>query len=205
MFPPCSIVGYPAKGQTDLDLTFKRGGIMVTFPVWVVIGKLIDVSARNSLSTLLDGGAATVKTALESGGGTLGGVVASTLVSDPTVETFTDTLGTGFARSSLRCSGDCLMPFKHGRLAELWLNGVDVSTYFHDATFNAKVATAAVTTFKASWDAYIAGLANGNLTAAGYYDSSEADKVRSTLQAAVGQLTYLPAGGLAIGDMAPAA
>src|SRR5438105_3734943 len=75
--PPCAIVGYPAKGQTNLDLTFKRGGIEATFPVWLVVGKLIDLSARATLSALMDGGAATLKTALESGGGTLGGVVAS--------------------------------------------------------------------------------------------------------------------------------
>ncbi len=92
------------------------------------------------------------------------------------------------------------MPFKHGRLSELWLNGVDISTYFYDAQFNAKVETAEVTTFKAAWKSFIAGQALSKLTAQGYYDSSEADKVRSTLQAAVGQLTYVPAGGLAIGD-----
>jgi hypothetical protein len=92
------------------------------------------------------------------------------------------------------------MTFKHGRLGELWLKGVDVSIYFHDATFNAKVAAAPTTTFKATWETYIPGQATGNLTAAGYYDSSEADKVRATLLAAIGQLTYFPAGAVAIGD-----
>jgi hypothetical protein len=92
--------------------------------------------------------------------------------------------------------------FKHGRLAELWLNGVDVSTYFASATLNVKVDTADVTTFKAVWKAFITGLAGSTLTANGYYDSLEADKVRSTLQAAIGQASYFPAGAVAIGDQA---
>lgn len=99
------------------------------------------------------------------------------------------------------------MSFKHGRLGELWLNGVDVSNYFASAAFNLKQDTADVTTFKvggvvSTYHAYIAGLAGATLTASGYYDSSEADKVRVTLQAAVGQLTYMPAGAVAIGDQA---
>lgn len=92
------------------------------------------------------------------------------------------------------------MPFKHGRSSELWLNEVDISTYFYDATFEVKLETADVTTFKAAWHSHIAGQALGKLTARGYYDSSEADQVRETLQEAVGQLTYLPAGATAIGD-----
>jgi hypothetical protein len=94
------------------------------------------------------------------------------------------------------------MPFKHGRSSELWLNEVDISTYFHDAAWNVKVETSEVSTFKATWKSFIAGQALSKLTAAGYYDSSEADQVRETLQEVVGQLTYLPAGGIAIGDMA---
>ncbi len=99
------------------------------------------------------------------------------------------------------------MAFKHGRLGELWLNAVDVSNYFASASFNAKQAAGDVTTFKvvgvpSTYHAFIAGLAEATLTASGYYDSSEADKVRATLQAVVGQLTYMPAGAVAIGDMA---
>jgi hypothetical protein len=92
--------------------------------------------------------------------------------------------------------------FKPGRLAEMWLNGVDVSTYFESAVWNVKLETAKATTFKASWKSFLAGDAYAWLTANGYYDSADADKVRDTLQAAVGQLTYVPAGGLAIGDLA---
>src|SRR6266851_1998605 len=69
--PPCAFVDYPVRGQIDLDLTFKSGGIMATFPVYLVVGKAIDSNARSTLSGSIDGGATTVKTALESGGGTL--------------------------------------------------------------------------------------------------------------------------------------
>ena len=94
------------------------------------------------------------------------------------------------------------MAFKSGRLGELWLNGVDVSVYFASADFAAKMDAAPASTFKSSWKSFIAGLAGADLTASGYYDSADTDKVRDTLQAAIGQLTYLPAGGLAIGDQA---
>jgi hypothetical protein len=94
--PPCAIVGYPAKGAIELELTFKRGGIQATFPVWIVAGKALDVSARGVVSGILDGGATTVKTALESGGGTLGSVVASTQVLGPDVETMVAGDGTEY-------------------------------------------------------------------------------------------------------------
>ncbi len=94
------------------------------------------------------------------------------------------------------------MTFKAGRLGELWLNGVDISPYFANADFAAKVKLSDVTTFKAAWDAFLANTADANLTAAGYYDSGDADKVRDTLAAAVGQLTYMPAGAVAVGDPA---
>ncbi len=105
------------------------------------------------------------------------------------------------------------MAFKHGRLGELWLNEVDISNYFASADMTAKVDTADVTTFKvagvqSTYHAYVSGLAAATLTAAGFYDSSEADQVRETLQEVttntLGQLTYLPASGNGgvIGDQA---
>ncbi len=103
------------------------------------------------------------------------------------------------------------MAFRHGRLGELWLNATDISNYFASADMSVKVDTADVSTFKVAgvpttYHAYIAGLAAATLTASGYYDSSEADKVRSTLQQVttnvLGQLTYSPAGAVALGDPA---
>src|SRR5665213_657093 len=94
------------------------------------------------------------------------------------------------------------MGFKAGRLGELWLNSVDVSSYFASAGFSVKVGADDVTTFKATWDSFISDVASSTLVAAGYYDTADTDKVRDTLQAAVGQLTFMPAGAVAIGDLA---
>jgi hypothetical protein len=94
--PPCLIVDYPKPGGIELNLTFKRGGIQATFPVYAVVGKTVDSNARGTISGILDGGATTVRPALESGGGTLGGVVASTLVHSPRVETVKDSIGTEY-------------------------------------------------------------------------------------------------------------
>ena len=49
------------------------------------------------------------------------------------------------------------MTFKHGRLGELWLNGVDISVFFNSAEFSAKVDTAPVDVFKNTYHAYIVG------------------------------------------------
>ncbi len=92
------------------------------------------------------------------------------------------------------------MTFKAGRLGELWLNGVDVSPFFASADWGVKVQMGPTTTFKATWDTFISGVAASTLGASGYYDSADADKVRDTLQAAIGQLTFAPAGAVAIGD-----
>lgn len=95
------------------------------------------------------------------------------------------------------------MPFKAGRLGEIWLNGVDISPFFNTAEFTAKVDTADVSVFKATYHAYIPGLIGSQLVAAGFYDSADADQVRDALVAApADQLTYSPAGAVAIGDPA---
>lgn len=93
------------------------------------------------------------------------------------------------------------MAFKHGRLGEVWLNGVDVSVYFSSAEFTAKAAAAPVDVLKSTYHAYIQGILEAQLAAAGYYDSADADKVRDTLEV-IGQATYMPAGAVAIGDQA---
>lgn len=99
------------------------------------------------------------------------------------------------------------MPFKHGRLAALYLGGNDVSPYFASADWAAKMTPADVTTFGAAWKSAIAGLADSTLTASGYYDSAypaggNDAVVQATLQVDNAVVTYLPAGGLAIGDQA---
>lgn len=103
------------------------------------------------------------------------------------------------------------MPFKAGRLGEVWLNLTDASPYLASFDSEATQDLHDVTTFKtagvpSTYRSFIAGLAGAQFSASGYYDSSEADKIRSTLQVVtsntLGQLTYMPAGAVAVGDPA---
>lgn len=86
-------VGYPT--DITFDLTAKRGADTAIFPVHFVAGSFSEKVARDSLSTALSGSATTaLKTALESGNGTLGGVVSSTHVTDAQAERLVATDGT---------------------------------------------------------------------------------------------------------------
>lgn len=55
--PPCAIVGYPTK--LDFDMTFHAlgttGKVHATFPVWLVVGRVVDKAARDALSAVLTG------------------------------------------------------------------------------------------------------------------------------------------------------
>lgn len=92
------------------------------------------------------------------------------------------------------------MTFKAGRLGELLLNAVDVSPYFEKISWETSVGVKEVSTFKATWATFLSTLAKSVLTADGYYDSADADKARDTLQAAIGQVSFAPAGATVIGD-----
>src|SRR6266849_1678422 len=97
------------------------------------------------------------------------------------------------------------MSFKHGRKSELYLDALDISTYLNSADLAADIADAPTTTFKATWDTFITGIAATGLNAAGYYDPTAAvgsQAIRATLQqAADSVLTYAPAGMQTIGDL----
>jgi len=67
--PPCAVVGYPE--DIDFDLTYGRGADTATFPVWFIVGKVVERAARNKLSEVI-AGANGIKDALD---GNLGGVV----------------------------------------------------------------------------------------------------------------------------------
>lgn len=55
--PPCMLVGYPTK--LDFDMTFHAAGtvgfIEATFPLWFVVGLVIEKSSRDSLSAIISG------------------------------------------------------------------------------------------------------------------------------------------------------
>jgi hypothetical protein len=92
------------------------------------------------------------------------------------------------------------MTFKPGRLAEILLNSVDVSGYFSSTSWETTVGTKEISTFKQSWVTFLSTLAKSTLSATGFYQSDDIDKVRDTLQAAVGQVSFAPAGATVIGD-----
>lgn len=78
------IVGYPTT--LDYDLTFHAGGttgkISAVFPVWYVVGKVIDKDARDKLSAVITG-APGIKESLD---GNLAGAVDIANVKDVKVE-----------------------------------------------------------------------------------------------------------------------
>jgi hypothetical protein len=79
--PPCAVVGYPTT--LEFDTVFQRGGDRAVIPVWILVGKVSDRTARDELSTLITG-ATGVKDALD---GDLGGACQTARVTDCTVET----------------------------------------------------------------------------------------------------------------------
>lgn len=85
--PPCAIVGYPTK--LDFDLTFHAlgttGKVKLAIPVWFVVGKVLDKSARDALSAVLTG-ALGIKESLD---GNLAGHVDYANVIDCLVEVLT--------------------------------------------------------------------------------------------------------------------
>lgn len=85
--PPCAIVGYPTK--IDYDMTAHAnattGKLEFEFPVWFLVGRVLDKDARDRLSAVITG-APGIKEALD---GNLGGTVDFSTVTDCQVETLT--------------------------------------------------------------------------------------------------------------------
>lgn len=90
---------------------------------------------------------------------------------------------------------------KHGKNAELWLDGVDVSQFFSDLSLDIDVDTADTSTFKASWKTFIEGDASTKVTAKGFYDKVNDAQLATFLRNGGSVLTAFPAGAIAIGDL----
>jgi hypothetical protein len=90
------------------------------------------------------------------------------------------------------------MAFKHGKNAELLLDGVDVSGYLNSIDTAVSVEPAETTTFKKSWKTFISGLASATISAGGFYDPA-LTAVRTALQTAK-VVTLGPAGASTQGD-----
>lgn len=61
--PPCAIVSYP-DSAIDFDLTMGRGADRLTIPVFFLVGKAVERTARDALSAILTG-ASGIKTAID--------------------------------------------------------------------------------------------------------------------------------------------
>ncbi len=92
--------------------------------------------------------------------------------------------------------------FKHGSSAELWLDELDVSSYFRALDVAVDVDTADTTTFKKRWKTAIPGAVASTVETEGLYDPALV-AIKDTLAADPGAvLTVGPAGLAAAGDLA---
>jgi hypothetical protein len=86
--PPCLIVGYPTK--LDFDMTFHAlgtvGVVDATFPLWFLVGLVLDKDSRDALSAIISG-AAGIKNLLDGAQG--GTYLQSARVMDCKIETTT--------------------------------------------------------------------------------------------------------------------
>lgn len=80
---PCAVVGYPAV--IDFDMTMRGGSDRAEFPVYLLVGKPSEKSARDRLAAFVKN-ATGIKSVLD---GDLGGTVQSARLTDLKVETVT--------------------------------------------------------------------------------------------------------------------
>lgn len=85
--PPAAVVSLPES--IDFDFSFREGSHRLTVPVYVLVGKASDRSARDQLSVYMaNSGASSIKAAIESDP-TLGGTAQTARVSRATVQVMT--------------------------------------------------------------------------------------------------------------------
>lgn len=80
---PCAVVGYPEN--IDFDTTFVRGSDSAVIPLWFVVGRTSDRTARDEISRVITG-ANSIKETLD---GDLSGAVQTARVTDCQVEEIT--------------------------------------------------------------------------------------------------------------------
>lgn len=95
------------------------------------------------------------------------------------------------------------MAFKHGKNAAIYLDALDLSTYFRAADFSVDVDTADTTTFQSAWKTALPGTAGAKADFDGLYDPDVvalAESIGVDFSLVAGVLTFAPAGASAIGD-----
>lgn len=94
------------------------------------------------------------------------------------------------------------MAFKHGKNAEVWLDGANVSSYFRNMEFSGEADTAETSTFGSSWKTHVPGQAQGNVSLEGLYDPALTSPVTALGATSGSVLTIGPSGLTAVGDRA---
>jgi hypothetical protein len=89
------------------------------------------------------------------------------------------------------------MGFIHGKRTAVFLGGHDLSEYLNDSTKTQTVEVADSTTYGRDDKVYVAGLADGMLSAAGLFDGAETDGVDAVIAEALASdgsdiVTYCP-------------
>ena len=82
------------------------------------------------------------------------------------------------------------MAFRHGRLAEVTVDGTALSLFCDSADFSVDIDTADTTTFTKSWKTAIAGLAGGSLELSGNYDPTATTGPAAVLTGLIGAAPF---------------
>ena len=77
------------------------------------------------------------------------------------------------------------MAFKAGRLSEVTVATKALSLFVESADIDIKVAQSSTTTFTATWDTFISGVAGASLSLSGYYDPTVTSGPASVLLAQI--------------------
>jgi hypothetical protein len=73
----------------------------------------------------------------------------------------------------------------HGKDAKVYINAVDLTTYFNDLTISGEADTAETSTFGSTYKSYVVGLLDGTISLGGVWDGA-AGAVDATLAALLG-------------------
>lgn len=82
------------------------------------------------------------------------------------------------------------MAFRHGRFAEITVNGAALSTFCDSAEISIDAETSETTTFGKSWKTHIAGLAGGTVSLSGNYDPTASTGPAAVLTALIGAAAF---------------
>ena len=92
------------------------------------------------------------------------------------------------------------MAFKHGKGTNVWVDAVDLSTYFRGMDLSAEVDTAESTTFTATWKSFLPGVAGATFSLDGLFDPTQT--TLTGLLPATANLITVGVGGGAVADVA---